>query len=235
MVWVRCSVRWTEGWLRRSNGYRDLPLNPLPNFPPQRFSHNITLQASRDLAMQSSMSRDAEKLFYLPPEFELPAIGEVVGNDVNYHLRVLFERVMEDSATDSESQEGSNHTSSVDPETLDGALEGSCVFSRFTENRIRSRPRPGDEVHNGSNAARGVQTPIFTFGAYSCGCIAQDVSSHFMKALIPVIPCPLDGTRQHSLKDCRTIPCGRCLPYSRDPFLCYFNRPLHSTAIHGSA
>jgi len=145
--------------------------------------------------MQSSMSRDAEKLFYLPPEFELPAIGEVVGNDVNYHLRVLFERVMEDSATDSESQEGSNHTSSVDPETLDGALEGSCVFSRFTENRIRSRPRPGDEVHNGSNAARGVQTPIFTFGAYSCGCIAQDVSFHFLKALILVIPCPLDGTR----------------------------------------
>jgi len=145
--------------------------------------------------MQSSMSYDAEKLFYLPPEFELPAIDEVVGNDVNYHLRVLFERVMEDSNSASDSQEGSNHASSVDPQTLDDALEGSCVFPKFTENRIRSSSRLGNEVHNGSNAARGVQTPIFTFGAYSCGCIAQDVSFHFMKALILVIPCPLDGTR----------------------------------------
>ena len=79
--------------------------------------------------MQSSRVYDPEHLFQLPPEFSFPAIGQVVGHDVNYDLRILFERVMVGWDSDSDSQDQPHDASSVDSEMLEDALRGSCVLS----------------------------------------------------------------------------------------------------------
>jgi len=79
---------------------------------------------------------DPEHLILLPPGLPLPEIGVVMGDDINYDLRILFKRVMTVWNSDC-----------LDLETLKEDLRGSWLFSSglmiivYETSRAPDKPR----------------------------------------------------------------------------------------------